>query len=119
MAQVPTAQELKHRVTFASRGIVDDGYGNEVAGDWEDRFTVWSALRAGGGSEAVVAARLEGRQVLNVYVRASTQTRQITSDWRMKVTNHGVDRTYAIDAQPDALTMPGWIYLQVESGVAA
>ena len=115
----PTAQEANRRVTFSARGVVDDGYGNEVAGDWEDKFEVWAALRPGGGSETVIAARLEGRQVLHAYVRASSQTRQITAEWRMKVTDHGVDRIYAIDAQPDGLTMPGWIYMQVESGVAA
>lgn len=119
MVKAPTAQELKHRVTFASRGIVDDGYGNEVAGGWQDRFTVWAALRAGGGSEAVVAARLEGTQVLNAYVRSSAETRQITSEWRVTVTDHGVERVYAITAPPDAVTLPGWIYMQIKSGTAA
>lgn len=119
MAKAPVAQELKHRVIFQARGVIDDGYGNEVSGPFEDKFTVWAALRPGGASETVVAARREGHQVLHVYLRASSQTRQITSDWRMKVTDHGVERVYAIDAQPDGLTMRGWIYMQVESGVAA
>ena len=119
MAKAPIAQDLRHRVTFSARGMADDGYGNEVAGDWEDKFTVWAAFRPGGLSETVVAARREGHQVLNVYLRASTQTRQITSDWRMSVTEHGVTTIYAVDAQPDTLTMPGWVYLEVESGVPA
>ncbi len=119
MAKAPTAQEFNRKVRFQARSIADDGYGNEISGPFEDKFTVWAAFRPGGASESVIAARLEGRQVLHVYVRASTQTRQITSDWRMKVTDHGLERIYAIDAQPDGLTMPGWIYLQVESGVAA
>jgi head-tail adaptor len=114
----PVAQELRHRVTFQSRGGVDDGFGNEVSGGFEDRFSVHAAFRPGGGSEAVIAARLEGRQVLHVYVRASANTRMITPGWRMKSTNKGVQTLYAIDAV-DPVTDPGWVYLQVESGVAA
>lgn len=114
----PVAQELRHRVSFGSRGGVDDGYGNTLPGAFEDRFSCFAALRPGGGSEAVIAARREGRQLLNVYVRATTQTRQITSDWQMKSVSHGVTTYYAIDSV-DAVTDPRWVYLQVESGVAA
>lgn len=119
MAKAPTAQEFDRRVTFQARGVVDDGYGNEVSGPFEDKFTVWAALRPGGMSEAVAAARLEGTQVLHVYVRSSTQTRQISSDWRAVLNDHGVVRQYAVTAQPDGLTMPGFIYFQIKSGVAA
>ncbi len=119
MAKAPTAQELDRRVTFQARGIVDDGYGNQISGPFEDKFTVWAALRPGGLSEAVTAARLEGTQVLHVYVRSSTQTRQITSEWQAVVNDHGVARAYAITAQPDGITMPGFIYFQIKSGVAA
>lgn len=119
MAKAPTEAEFGRRARFEARAVGDDGYGNPISGDWEEKFKVWVALRPGGLSEAVVAARLEGTQVLNVYVRASTQTRQITSEWRMIVTDHGVEREYAINAQPDGLTMPGFIYFQAKSGVAA
>ena len=119
MAKAPTAQELNRRVRFLARGVVDDGYGNEVSGPFEDKFTVWAAFRPGGLSEAVIAARLEGTQILHVYLRASSQTRQITSEWQMIVNDHGVERIYAVTAQPDGLTMPGFIYLQAKSGVAA
>ena len=37
----------------------------------------------------------------------------------MIVNDHGVERIYAVTAQPDGLTMPGFIYLQAKSGVAA
>lgn len=111
--------DFKNRARFEARAIVDDGYGNPVSGSWEEKFKVWVALRPGGLSEAVVAARLEGTQVLNVYVRASTQTRQITSEWRMIIKDHGVEREYAINVQPDGLTMPGFIYFQAKSGIAS
>lgn len=111
--------DLRHRVSFEKRAVVDDGYGNPVSGDWTEQFSVRAAFRPGGLSEAVVAARLEGNQVLNVYVRTSTQTRQITSEWRMIVKDRDINRVYAVTAQPDDLTTPGFIYFQAKSGVAA
>lgn len=119
MAASPTAQDFNRRARFEARSTEDDGYGNPVSGNWEEKFTVWIALRPGGLSEAVVAARLEGSQVINVYVRASPQTREITSDWRMIVNDHGQERIYAVNAQPDGLTMKGFIYFQAKSGVAS
>ena len=78
-----TAGKLRDRVTFGARAVVDDGYGNEVSGQFEDRFTVWGGITYLRGSEAVIAARLEGRQPAVVRVRVSTQTRQVTTDWRV------------------------------------
>lgn len=113
----PVAQELRHRAFFDARSAVDDGYGNEVSG-FAPVFSCRAAFRPAGGSEAVVAARLEGRQVLHVYVRSSEQTRKVTTGWRMRSTSHGVETVYSIDAV-DAVTDRRWVYLQVESGVAA
>lgn len=114
----PVAQEFRHRATFSKRGGTNDGFGNTVPGPFEDQFIVWAAIRPGGGSEAVIAARREGRQVLNVYLRSSNDSRQITADWQMQISAHGVVTLYAIDAV-DAVTDPRFVYLQVESGVAA
>lgn len=111
----PTAQELSHRVSFASRSTVDDGYGN-TEGGFEERFEVWAAFRPRGGSEAVVAARLEGRNILGVYLRSSTQTRQISSDWRMTDTRTG--EVYAVTIV-DAVTDRHWVYLEAQTGIAA
>lgn len=119
MAKPPTEPEFDRKVRFQARSISDDGYGNQISGPFEDKFTVWAALRPGGLSEAVTAARLEGNQVLHVYVRSSTQTRQITSEWQAVINDHGVARAYAITAQPDGITMPGFVYFQIKSGVAA
>ena len=109
----PTAQELSHRVAFGDRVEVDDGYGN-TRGEFQAKFTRWAALRHRGGSESVMASRLEGRNVLGVYVRKDTETRTITSDWRM------MDETgteYAINIV-DAVTDRRFVYIQAQSGVA-
>lgn len=117
MARKPSAGSLRrHRVAFDRRAATDDGYGNTVAGDFEEQFECVADFRHRGGSEAVMAARLEGRQVLGVYVRSSSQTRAITTDWQMRDVRRGT--VYAIDAV-DSVTDPAWVYLTVESGVAA
>ena len=111
----PTAQELSHRVFFDERGTVEDDYGNTQS-DFVQRFEVWAAFRPRGGSEAVVAARLEGRNVLGVYVRSTSQTRQIQSDWRMRDKRTG--ESYAVRIT-DAVTDRDWVYLEVQTGTAA
>lgn len=112
----PVAQELRHRAHFDVRGA--DRYGTPGVGEFAAVFSCRAAFRPAGGSEAVIAARLEGRQVLHVYVRSSEQTRKITTDWRMRSTSRGVETVYSIDAV-DTFTDRQWVYLQVESGVAA
>lgn len=111
----PTAGRLRHRVAFDIRETVDDGAGNRRGG-WVQQFACAAELRHRGGSEGVLAARLEGRNVMGVYVRSSRQTRRVTTDWRMRDDRLGTE--YAIRAV-DGITDPAWVYLTVESGVAA
>mgnify|MGYP003113233986 CR=1 FL=1 len=116
MAKPPSAPDLRHRVAFDARAAVSDAYGNEVAGDFAEQFQTRADFRHRGGSEAVIAARLEGRNVLGVYVRSSSQTRAIQPGWRMRDARLGT--VYAID-MVDGVTDPAWVYLTVESGSAA
>ena len=112
----PNAGSLRERVAFDARSEIDDGYGNTVAGDFGERFQCRAEFRSRGGSEAVMAARLEGRNTFGVYVRSSSQSHRLTTDWRMRDVRR--DITYAIVAV-DAVTEPAWVYLTVQSGVAA
>lgn len=116
MVKLPGAGELRHRLAFDSRTAIDDGFGNtEGAGGWRERFKAWAALRPRGGSEAVVAARLEGRNLVGAYVHSTPSTRQITADWRVRVVRTGAE--YAV-IHVDTVTDPGWVYLDLRSGVA-
>lgn len=125
MAKTPTAGELRHRVAFDARVEQSDGYGN-TKGAWQERCVVHAAFRPRGGSEAVMAARLEGRNLIGVYVRASSATRQITTEWRMRDVRVA-DPTTGDDlpgikyniVHVDAVTDRAWVYLDVQSGVAA
>ncbi|HEX5933521.1 MAG TPA: head-tail adaptor protein [Pseudorhizobium sp.] len=125
--KAPTAQELRHRVAFDKRIEIDDGAGN-TRGEFQEQFLVWAALRPRGGSEAVVADRLEGRNMLGVYLRSSSQARQITNDWRMRDARDGewvgegenrrwAGPVYAIKIV-DAVTDRRWVYLEAQTGVA-
>ena len=69
-----TSGQLKDRVTFQKRGMVDDGYGNEVSGPWEDQFTVAANIRPARGREEVLAQRLQGVRPVEIEVRWSSQT---------------------------------------------
>lgn len=111
----PTAQELDRRVFFDARVEVDDGYGN-VEGDFAEQFEVWAAFRPRGGSEAVQADRLEGRNTFGIYVRSSTQTRQISSDWRVR--DKATGNAFAVKIV-DTVSDARWVYLEVQTGVAA
>ena len=115
MAKTPSASDLKHRVVFDARQEVSDDYGNTVS-DWQEQFDVSAAIEHLGGREVVIAARREGNEVQRVWVRISSQTRQITNSWRMRDARRGT--VYAIDSV-DNVTIPGWVHLQVESGAAA
>lgn len=116
MAETVTAQDLRYRVHCQKRGEVEDGHGNTVSGDFATVFTVRAAYRHARGGEAVMAARLENRHPVFITVRRSSDTMQITADWRLLDSRDGTvwavrDVTHETDRQ--------WITLLCEGGVAA
>lgn len=113
-ASKSTAGRLQHRVAFDKRVKVDDGAGNE-RGEFQEQFKRWAEFRHRGGSETVIAARLEGQNILGVYVRSDAQSRLIAADWQMRDVRTGT--VYAINIV-DAVSDRYWVYIQVRSGVA-
>jgi SPP1 family predicted phage head-tail adaptor len=114
MAEI-TAGDLRYKIHCQKRVQIDDGAGNTV-GDFATQFTVRAAYRHLRGGETVIASRLENRHPIIITVRASSQTRQIVSDWRLVDAHDGTawavrDVTYETDRQ--------WISLLCERGVAA
>lgn len=92
------AGALRTRVHFQSRGEVDDGFGNMVpGGEFETQFTVWAHLHPLRGSEAVISARLEGRQPYILTARQSSDTRRVSAAWQV-VEKEAPERIYAITA---------------------
>ena len=92
---------LRYRVHCQMSSGGDDGWGNPLpgAGDFATRFTVACGMRPRTGGEAVDAARLSGRQPFVVTMRNTTETRQITTAWRL-VDARDENRVFAITSPP-------------------
>lgn len=109
------AGRLRERISFAKRIDSVDGHGNQE-GDWAHQFTVAGGYTHLRGGETVIASRLENRHPVVIRVRASSDTRKITADW--KATDRRTNVDYAIR---DVTVDPkgAFIDLLCESGVPA
>lgn len=67
---------------FEKRGPDDNG---DPIGPFEPVFECRGAVDYLRGTEAAVAARLEGRQPANITVRDAAETREVTTGWRVAV----------------------------------
>lgn len=109
------AGSLFYAVAFDKRGAASDGAGGTTAA-FEEQFTTMAALTHLRGGEGVQAARLEGRHVQIVRVRATARTRAVTTDWRVRDTRTG-DAFNIRDVEPSLDRQ--WIDFMCEKGVAA
>lgn len=114
---MPGAGALRERLRFERRAIVDDGYGNEVSGDFEPMFTVAASLTPLRGGEDVMASRLGGVQPYVARVRQSSLTRQVSTDWRA-VDARKPDREFNIRTITDLDGRRAWFDMIVTEGVA-
>lgn len=113
-----TSQDLYQRVAFDQPLKVSDGHGGKIDG-WappEGAIVERAHFRFLRGSEAVQAARLEGRQPVVVTVRDNPASRQVTNSWRMRDLQTGT--AYAIKSGPVPTDDRGYLEFTVESGVA-
>lgn len=108
------AGALTERVAFDAPTETADGFGGVETG-WAEQFQRRAEFIYQRGGEAVEAARLAGSSIYKVKVRSSTDTRGITTDWRLRDVRRGT--AYNI-REVDAITQRGWVYLMVEAGVA-
>lgn len=105
---------LQELVAFDAPAISPDGSGGVEQG-WTELFQARAEFIYSRGSEAVDAARLQGRAIYKVKLRSSTQARGLTTDYRMRDVRRNT--AYQI-READAITYRAWVYLIVESGVA-
>ena len=111
------AVDLYYKVDCQKEDDSVDELGNPVpgAGGWQTQFSVRAAYRHLRGGESVIAARLQGQHTQVITVRASAQTRQITTDWRLVDARDGtVFNIRDVTAETDRQ----WISLLCERGVA-
>lgn len=109
------AGQLHELVAFDQRAMVDDGYGNTVAGDFVEQFRQHAGYTMLRGDESVEAARLTGHQPLILRTRNSVQAGAVTPAWQARDVRKGTlfnIRTITPDTSREFLEM------LVESGGA-
>jgi head-tail adaptor len=82
------AGRLNQRFTFERRVSQGDGAGNTVAA-FVPVFTCAAARADLKGGETVMASRLEGRQPVVLRIRASAESRAVTTDWMARDARSG------------------------------
>lgn len=115
MAMPTGAGDLGERVAFDKRGSGSDGGGGVVTG-WQEQFQRRAAYVHRNGGEAVMADRLQGKQTLVIRVRADSQTRTVSTDWRARDARLGtayniIDVTPTVDRK--------WVDVLAQTGSAA
>lgn len=115
MAKLRSAGDLYYRFAFDKRVDQQDGYGN-TKGEWQEQFQRRAGLTHIRGGEAVMADRLQGQHTQVVFVRACSETRLITSDWRARDVRTGA--VFNI-LEVTTTTDRKWVDLLMQSGVAA
>lgn len=120
------AGRLTERVAFDAPANVPDGSGGVEIG-WTEHYECAAQFMYSRGSEAVDAARLQGRSIYKLKIRSCQAARQITTDYRMRDVRRGHESGIGSDILPgtryqireiDAIADRAWVYLVVESGVA-
>ena len=96
---IAVAGDLRYRVGFYSRDsgagspdVPDYGSGPDYSGT--AAFIVWANIAPRLGGESILAARLTGQNFVNITVRQSSNTDQVTTDWKCK--DEGTEETYNI-----------------------
>ncbi|WMT90988.1 head-tail adaptor protein [Pelagibacterium sp. H642] len=111
MARQPAtrAGALRELVRFEAKVPATDGWGQEIpgSGEWTEQFAPVNAnLRPLRGSEAVIAARLQGEQPYIMTIRQHAAAAAITTAWRAVDMRAGSNaegkpnRVFAIKAPP-------------------
>jgi head-tail adaptor len=113
--------ELRSRISFHKRIVIDDGYGNERGGYSEvAEFTVAARVKPKLGGESVLASRLTGTNFVNITVRRSSSTVLVGEDWIAKDARSGVvyNIRSIIDPNEGDADRGKWIEMLAEKGVA-
>ncbi len=119
------AGRLREQVAFDARLPGEKNAFGEREFTWSEARTCRAEFIYMRGSEVIEAARLDGRSVFKVRIRASGSALDITSKYRMRTVGRGLpDGDGAEDDLPgqryniqevDKITDRKWIFLVVES----
>ncbi|MGV1870891.1 head-tail adaptor protein [Agrobacterium rosae] len=115
MAKPRSAGDLFHSVAFDKREEIDRGDGVTV-GQWIEKFKVRAGFTHLRGGESVMADRLQGQHTQVIFVRSSTETRQIGTDWRVRDVRSGIEYNIRDITPTDDRH---WLDFLCQSGVAS
>lgn len=116
------AGDLRDKVGFYKRLQVEDDYGNtESVFPLDPEFEVAANIKPKLGGEDVLAGRLSGRNLVNITVRKSSATLDVTTDWVAKDERSGELYNIRSIIDPDQHTARHGRFLEMlcEEGVAA
>ena len=86
MARKPGSGNLYYKVGLEQRTTANPDspadYGNTVD-VWAEQFECRAEFRHLRGNEEILAARLQGTHIQVITIRSSTESRQVTTDWRV------------------------------------
>lgn len=117
MAKKPSSGALRVKLHFQMRPLVDDGRGNEQAGDFATVFSDYAELIPLRGGEPVQAARLTGVQPYIVRLRSHTASREVTPSWRA-LDARNPKRVLNIRSVSDPDQTNAWLEMMADDGVA-
>lgn len=117
---MPSARDLRQKVTFQRRQPLPDGDGaGNFEGDFVDLFSRFAKLtpttsRAG---EAVIAGRLQGTAIYDLWLRSDSGARSVTLEDR--VFDAGApERLFNVRWIGDLDGRGQWLLMQLEIGSA-
>lgn len=114
MSRTPSAGDLRDKFIFFMKNKTGDGAGGKT-GEWTGQFSRRANLTFRDGNEAVIAARLSGKQPAFLLIRKSSETDQITTEWCCRDARTGTD--YNIRAVSFDPATRQYLKLNIEAGV--
>ncbi len=114
---------MRHRVGFYQRGAASPDvpdYGSGPGYPDIATFITYAKIAPRLGGEAVLAARLEGRNFSNITVRQSSETRAVDVDWKCKDEDSGEEYNIRSVIDPHDGDSDHGLYFEMlcEKGVA-
>ncbi len=106
-----TAGDLNRRASFHCPIKDTDGDGNPIL-SYPEVFKAWVKLVPLRGGESVMASRMASRSPAIVTFRASTQARQVTSEWQLVIGG----RVYEVKEDPRETQDRAYFEMLVEGG---
>jgi len=107
---------LADLVSFQEPEVERDADGQLIQG-YVERFKAWAHVRYLRGGEAVMQARMQSHTPAILTIRASNQSRRVTSEWRAVVRDRtGIERVFEMREDPRPTEGSAFLEMLAEAG---